>query len=100
MKKNRLASHWAWVLLAFFLPGFLAAQEFKAGAAFRVITPHPLLPVSGGIGTPKPATIQNGDLYVRVLVLEKGNVRIAIVGVDNLGWSSILGDRSRALIKG
>jgi len=100
MKKNQLASHVASLLLVCFLPGFLLAQEFKAGAAFRVLTPHPLLPVSGGIGTPKASTIQNGDLFARVLVLEKGSVRIAIVGVDNLGWPSILGDRSRALIKG
>ncbi len=76
------------------------AQELKAAAAFRVITPDPLLPVSGGIGTPKPSTVKKGELTARVLVLEKGNTRIAIVGVDNLGWSSILGDRSRALIKG
>src|SRR5690606_25209778 len=32
--------------------------------------------------------------------LEKGNTRVAIVGIDNLGWPSVLGDRSRALIKG
>ncbi|MBS1749299.1 MAG: hypothetical protein JST63_05305, partial [Bacteroidetes bacterium] len=50
-------------------------QDFKAGAAVRVITPDPLLPVSGGIGTPKPATIKQGDLYARALVLEKGNTR-------------------------
>jgi hypothetical protein len=100
MKKNQLFSHRAWLLLVCFLPGLLLAQEFKAGAAVRVLTPHPLLPVSGGIGTPKPSTIQKGDLYARVLVIEKGPVRIAIVGIDNLGWSAILGDRSRALIKG
>ncbi|AXE18460.1 hypothetical protein DR864_12200 [Runella rosea] len=76
------------------------AQEFKAAAALRVITPNPLLPVSGGIGTPKPATEKKGDLFARVLVLEKGNTRVAIVSVDNLGWSSILGNRSRGLIKG
>jgi hypothetical protein len=76
------------------------AQTFKAGAAIRVITPNPLLPVSGGIGTPKPSTIKQGDLFARALVLEKGNMRVAIVNVDNLGWSSILGDKSRALIKG
>ncbi|MCO5236607.1 MAG: hypothetical protein M9933_10095 [Chitinophagaceae bacterium] len=76
------------------------AQTFKAGAAVRVITPDPLLPVSGGIGTPKPATVKHGDLYARALVLEKGNTRIAIVNIDNLGWPSVLGDKSRALIKG
>ena len=73
---------------------------FKAGAALRIITPNPLLPVSGGVGKPNPATIKKGDLYVRALVFEKGNTRIAIVSVDNLGWSSVLGNRSRALIKG
>ena len=76
------------------------AQELKAGAAMRVITPEPLLPVSGGIGKPSPSHIKKGELTVRALVLEKGGMRIAIVGVDNLGWTAVLGDRSRALIKG
>ena len=82
-----------------FIPGSYS-QTFKAGAAVRIITPDPLLPVSGGIGTPKPATIKQGDLYARALVLEKGATRIAIVNIDNLGWPSVLGDKSRALIKG
>jgi len=76
------------------------AQEFKAGAAFRVITPNTLLPVSGGVGTPSPAREKKGDLFARAIVLEKGNTRIAVVSVDNLGWPSVLGDKSRALIKG
>lgn len=75
------------------------AQSFRAGAAVRNITPDPLLPVSGGIGTPKKATEKKGDLFVRALVLEKGPVRVAIVGVDNLGWPAALGNKSRALIK-
>jgi len=77
-----------------------AQNNFKAGAAVRVITPNPLLPVSGGIGTPKPSTQKNGDLFVRALVFEKGGVRVAIVNVDNLGWPAALGNKSRALIKG
>lgn len=76
------------------------AQSFKAGAAYRVITPDPLLPVSGGVGTPSPVTQKQGDLFARVIVLEKGSVRTAIVGVDNIGWPANLGDKSRALIKG
>lgn len=76
------------------------AQQLKAGAAVRIITPDPLLPVSGGVGVPKKTTERKGDLFARAFVLEKGNTRIAIVSVDNLGWSSALGDRSRALIKG
>lgn len=77
-----------------------AATEFKAGAAVRLITPDPLLPVSGGVGTPRPVTQKKGDLYVRAMVFEKGRERVAIVSIDNLGWPKVLGDRSRALIKG
>lgn len=76
------------------------AQDFKAGASYRIITPDPLLPVSGGVGTPNPVTQKQGDLFARVLVLEKGATRTAIVGIDNIGWPSNLGDKSRALIKG
>ncbi|MGA0555230.1 hypothetical protein ACO2Q8_01155 [Larkinella sp. VNQ87] len=87
----------------FFILAFITAsahaQQFRAGAAVRVITPNPLLPISGGIGTPKKATEKKGDLFVRAMVLEKGTTRVAIVSVDNLGWPSVLGNRSRALIK-
>lgn len=76
------------------------ASDFKAGAALRNITPDPLLPVSGGVGTPEPATAQKGDLFVRALVLEKGDVRVALVGIDNLGWPKYWGDKSRALVPG
>ena len=76
------------------------AQTFKAGVAVRVITPDPLLPVSGGVGIPKPSHILKGNLYARAIVLEKGSTRIAIVSIDNLGWPAVLGDKSRALIKG
>ena len=78
----------------------IQAQSFKVGAALRVITPDPLLPVSGGVGQPKPANIQHGDLFVRAVVFEKGTERVAIAIVDNLGWPAVLGDRSRALVKG
>lgn len=74
--------------------------SFKAGAALRIITPDPLIAVSGGVGTPKPVTKKQGDLFVRALVMEKGNERVAIVNIDNLGWPAALGDKSRALIKG
>lgn len=75
-------------------------QGLRAGAALRIITPDPLLPVSGGIGTPRKTIEKKGDLFARAIVLEKGETRIAIVSVDNLGWSSALGERSRAMIKG
>lgn len=76
------------------------AQTFRTGAAMRVITPENLVPISGGMGTPVIPTGKKGDLFVRAFVLEKGNTKIAIVSVDNLGWPSYLGDRSRNLIKG
>lgn len=75
-------------------------QSFKAGAAVRVITPDPLLPVSGGMGIPQPATEKKGDLFARALVVENNGVRVAFVNIDNLGWPSALGDRSRKLVKG
>ena len=90
----------SFVFFTIFLFCGTQAQSFKAGAAVRIITPDPLLPVSGGIGIPKPAKIKEGELYARALVLEKGKTRIAIVSIDNLGWPAVLGDKSRALIKG
>jgi hypothetical protein len=85
---------------AFFL--FLSVHghaQFRAGAALRVITPDPLLPVSGGIGTPKPSKEKRGDLFVRAIVFEKNGTKVAIVNIDNLGWPSVLGDQTRALVK-
>ncbi len=76
------------------------ADVFKAGAAVRVVTPDPLLPLSGGVGEPRPAKEKKGDLFARALVFEKGNVRVALVGVDFLGWPSVLCDRARARIQG
>lgn len=75
------------------------SQDFKAGAALRVITPDPLLPVSGGVGTPNPVSEKKGDLYVRAMVMENNGHRVAIVGIDNLGWPAVLADKSRALVE-
>ncbi|GAA5221271.1 hypothetical protein [Membranihabitans marinus] len=75
-----------------------SSQEVKVGAAKRIITPSPLLPVSGGVGIPKPAHKKEGDLFVRVMVVEKGGERLAIVGIDNLGWPSLLADETRKLV--
>lgn len=91
------------LLISIFLIGNLSigfSQNLKVGAAVRIITPEPLLPISGGIGTPKAAQEKKGDLFARAMVFEQGNTRIAIVNVDNLGWTSVLGNKSRALIKG
>lgn len=86
--------------LAFALLAASGEAPLKAGAALRVVTPDPLLPVSGGVGIPNPATQKLGDLFVRCIVFEKGDTRVAFVSIDNLGWPKVLGDRIRAQVKG
>jgi hypothetical protein len=87
------------VLVALLICGVLitpgAMAELKVGAAARSITPDPLLPVSGGVGTPDPAKETRGDLNVRALVLDDGETRVAIVSLDLLGFPSVLADRVR-----
>jgi hypothetical protein len=73
-----------------------ARAEIEVGAAVRVITPDPLLPVSGGMGTPNPAREKRGDLTARAIVFRKSGVAVAVVALDLLGFPSVLGDRVRA----
>ena len=76
----------------------LYSQDLMVGAAIRDITPDPLLPVSGGVGTPQSVHLQQGNLTVRAMVLVRGETKVAIVGIDNLGWPALLGDESRKRI--
>jgi hypothetical protein len=71
---------------------------FGAGAAKRIITPDPLLPVSGGMGTPRAVTSKRGELTARALVVRNGSETVAIVSVDLIGFPSVLGDRVRAMV--
>jgi hypothetical protein len=80
------------------LPTPSFAQGLSAGAAVRIITPDPLLPVSGGFGPTKPATEKRGELTARALVLRNGDTTIAVVVLDVLGFPSALGDRVRAKV--
>ncbi|WZO98805.1 hypothetical protein EP7_000396 [Isosphaeraceae bacterium EP7] len=77
-----------------------AMAEIQVGAAVRVITPNPLLPVSGGMGPTKPAREKRGELTARAIVFKKGDVAVAVVSLDLLGFPSVLGDRVRAKVKG
>lgn len=92
------------VLAAFFFAfHFLEPRsfaEFKAGIAVRIVTPDPLLPVSGGVGPSHPTTKKEGDLTVRALVLENAETRIAVVGADFLGFPSALGNKVRSQVRG
>lgn len=84
------------VLLLIAQPAFAA---FEAGAAKRIITPDPLLPLSGGMGIPAPAKNKIGDLTVRAIVFRAGNGEtLAIASLDLLGFPSVLGDRARAKV--
>src|SRR5690349_1151635 len=75
------------------------AAEFRAGIAVRIVTPDPLLPVSGGVGPSHPATKKEGDLTVRALVLEQDGTRVAIVSSDFLGFPAVLGNEVRQAVK-
>jgi hypothetical protein len=77
-----------------------AGASLQAGVAVRVVTPDPLLPVSGGVGVPKKADRALGDLTVRALVLARGDTRVAFVGGDFLGFPGVLCDRVRARVAG
>jgi hypothetical protein len=77
------------------LPLASARADILVGAAKRVITPNPLLPVSGGIGRPHPVHEKKDDLMARAVVLRKDNVTVGIVSIDNIGFPSVLGDRVR-----
>ncbi|MBI2928709.1 MAG: hypothetical protein HYY24_23855 [Verrucomicrobia bacterium] len=90
-----------WLTLAFltFAPQSLRA-DFRAGIAVRVVTPDPLLPVSGGVGPSHPTTRKEGDLNVRALVLADDTTRVAIVSADFLGFPSVLGNKVRSQVKG
>ena len=76
-----------------------ARAEIQVGAAVRVITPDPLLPVSGGMGAPKASREKRGELTARAIVYKKGETSVAVVSIDVIGFPSVLGDRVRAKVK-
>ena len=77
-----------------------AQAAFRAGVAVRVVTPDPLLPVSGGMGPTHPVREKRGELTVRALVFENDGVRVGFVSADFLGFPAVLGDRVRARVTG
>jgi hypothetical protein len=75
-----------------------ANDTLRVGAAKRVITPSPLLPVSGGMGPTRPTREKRGELMARALYLQRGTTKVVIVGLDLLGFPGVLGDRVRARV--
>ena len=86
------------VLLPILFGSTAECGEFRSGAAMRIITPDPLLPVSGGVGEPQATTEKRGELTARAMVFSDGTTTIAVVGIDVLGFPSVLGDRVRKLV--
>lgn len=72
----------------------------EAGVAVRVVTPDPLLPVSGGMGPSNPAEGALGDLNVRALAIADDDTTVVIVSTDFLGFPSVWGDKIREQIDG
>src|SRR2546421_2318663 len=97
MKLTRFPVFLAFCLLLLASP---VNAEFRAGIAIRVVTPEPLLPVSGGVGPSHPVSRKEGDLTVRALVLADDNTKVAIVSADFLGLPSVLGNKARGKVKG
>jgi hypothetical protein len=87
---------WVGATLLVELPA--ARADIQVGAAVQVITPSPLLPVSGGLGRPNPTREKRGELTARAVVFRKGEVTVAVVALDLLGFPSVLGDRVRAKV--
>lgn len=71
----------------------LAHAELKVGVGKAIITPNPLLPVSGGVGPGRPATGKQGELTARAMVFQQGETKVAIVQLDLLGFPSVLAAR-------
>ncbi len=73
-------------------------EPLQVGAGMRIITPNPLLPVSGGMGPANPTNRKMGDITARAMYLRSGREEVAIVSLDLLGFPSVLGDKVRARV--
>lgn len=90
--------HIGGVLLGVWLAAAELWGEIQVGAGKRIITPDPLLPVSGGLGPTAPVSKKSGELTVRAVVFRRGEVSVAIASVDALGFPSVLCERVRSAV--
>src|SRR5579862_4740125 len=88
----------SFLFLVFLLISLPAVADFRAAIAVRTVTPDPLLPVIGGIGTGRAVNRKEGDLTVRALALEEGTNRVVIVSSDFLGFPALLGNQVRQAV--
>lgn len=68
----------------------IARAELQVGVGKAIITPDPLLPISGGVGPGSPSKGKQGELTARAMVFQQGETKVAIVQLDLLGFPSIL----------
>ena len=54
----------------------VARADIQVGAAVKIITPEPLLPVSGGIGKPHPVKEKRGEVYINLGKALSSNLRV------------------------
>jgi hypothetical protein len=97
-KTGRVPTAVAISLLIFSISSAQADDGLRAGAAVQIITPEPLLPVSGGFGAPNPVQEKRGDLTARAVVFQRGETSIAVVSLDLIGFPGVLADRVRKLV--
>ncbi len=90
---------WLAVGMGVWLGAASAEAGLRAAIAVRVVTPDPLLPISGGVGGSEPAVRKEGELTVRALVVSDGPTTIALVSTDFLGFPAVLGDRVRDQVR-
>ena len=90
---------WGALVLSLLLDGVTARGDLQVGVGRRVITPNPLLPVSGGLGPTAPAREKRGELTARAVVFQSGETTVAVVSLDLLGFPSVLCDRVRSQVK-
>ncbi|MBL9126508.1 MAG: hypothetical protein JNL97_02620, partial [Verrucomicrobiales bacterium] len=91
---------WLWAGIGWLLAATPVFAALRAGIAVRVVTPDPLLPLSGGVGAAEPSVRKEGELTVRALVVADEDTRVAFVSTDFLGFPSVLGDRVRSKVSG
>ena len=86
------------LLLLVAATGALRADDaFKAGASTSNITPSLGAEIIGGF-VPFPSTNVHDDLHARCLVLDDGDVKLALVVCDLLGIDRVVSDEARRII--
>lgn len=80
------------------LTNLSASDKFTAGIAVEIVTPDPLLPVSGGLGPSAPADRKLGELTVRSLYFADQDTELVIVSADFLGFPGALARKVAALV--